>query len=70
MKLTDEMREWLRRPEIATMPCWDMIGLFLRDFQLNGEQAGEILAQWCREAYSMPPWRRTLGECAPTSPPR
>lgn len=50
-QLTDEMREWLRRPEVATMPTWDAIGAFIREFNLTGEQAGQLLKLWIVEVY-------------------
>ena len=66
MKLTDEMRSWLRRPENATLDTWTMIGNFIKEFGLIGDQPGILLKQWIDECYSMPKWQRTLGECAPT----
>ena len=60
MKLTDSHRAWLRRPEIATLDTWTMIGSFIKAFNLTGDQPGILLKQWIDEAYSMPAWQRTL----------
>ena len=65
MRLTDDHRGWLRRPEHACMPAWDMIGLFLRDFQLDGPTAGDLLAQWIKEVWSVPIDLRGIAHQAP-----
>ena len=49
MTLTDAMREYLRAPETAMMPYYDMVMGFIRKFELKPDQAGRLLAQWIRE---------------------
>lgn len=50
MTLTDEMREYLRSPDTATLPYYDMVMGFMRKFALKPDQAGRLLAQWIRES--------------------
>jgi len=49
MKLTDPMRAYLRDPEIALLPFYDLIMAFIREFGLTPEQAGDLVAQWILE---------------------
>ena len=48
--LTDAMREYLRRPEIATAGFYDYVCGFAREFKLTPEQTARYLAQWVRES--------------------
>jgi hypothetical protein len=49
MMLTDAMREYLRAPETAMLPYFDMVMGFIRKFELKPDQAATLLAQWIRE---------------------
>jgi len=51
-ELTDDMRQFLRSPYIATMPTYDAILFFIRTFKLTPELAGRLLAQWITEVAS------------------
>ena len=50
MTLTDAMRDYLRDPENATRPYYDMVAGFISQFGLTPEQAGRLLAQWVRDS--------------------
>lgn len=47
--LTDEMRQYLRRPEVATQQFHDFVFSFQRRFELRPEDTASLLAQWMRE---------------------
>jgi len=50
MTLTDQQRDYLRDSNTATLPFYDMVRGFIRQFNLTPEQAGMLLAQWVRES--------------------
>lgn len=48
--LTDAMREYLRSPDTAMLPYYDMVAGFMRKFALKPDDTGRLLAQWIRES--------------------
>jgi hypothetical protein len=48
-KLNNAMRSYLREPDTALLPYYDMVRGFMLKFDLKPEQAGRLLAQWVRE---------------------
>jgi hypothetical protein len=49
MTLTPAMRDYLRAPNTALLPYYDMVLGFMLKFELKPDQAGRLLAQWVRE---------------------
>jgi len=48
--LTESMREYLRRPEIATAGFYDYVSGFAKEFRLTPADTANLLAQWVRES--------------------
>lgn len=52
MILTDPMREWLSAPGRNAMTTWQVTLDFIRVFQLDPQEAGQLLAQWVKEQWT------------------
>jgi hypothetical protein len=48
--LTDAMREYLRRPDVATAGFYDYVSGFAKAFELTPADTATLLAQWVRES--------------------
>lgn len=51
MKLTTAMREFLGKQEAGDSYLYDALLAFMREFDLDKEQAGKLVAKWMKEVY-------------------